>query len=57
MGHVCMNEKIMMFMLRDSLEENKEIKSNYKVKSINFSCKMAEYSRFATVPIKIRVDE
>lgn len=52
-----MNEKIMMFMLRNSLEENKEIKSNYKVKSIDFSSKMVEYSRFATVPIQVRVDE
>ncbi len=52
-----MNDKIMMFMLRNSLEENKEIKSNYKVKSIDFSCKMVEYSRFATVPIQVRVDE
>lgn len=57
MGHGCMNEKIMMFMLRDSLEENKEIKSDYKVKSINFSSKMVEYSKFATVPIHVRVDE
>lgn len=52
-----MNKNLLVFMLKNSLDENKEIVKNNNKKVIEIGNKMVAYSKFATIPITIRVDE
>ena len=52
-----MNGNLLLFMLKNALDESKEFVKHNTQKVIFFENKMALYSRFATVPITVRVDE